>query len=124
MPASSVVTACTIPMARAWEFTTTTAPAIPMRRAGGIRSIGASGSPMAAAERSRTSGRSDGGGGTFKDIWTPNTFAQAGVYISDTATEGRIYALSSEHHVRNEVKLRNVSNWQIYALQMEEERGE
>jgi len=42
----------------------------------------------------------DGGGGTFKDIWTPNTFAQAGVYISDTATEGRIYALSSEHHVR------------------------
>ena len=66
----------------------------------------------------------DGGGGTFKDIWTPNTFAQAGVYISDTATEGRIYALSSEHHVRNEVKLRNVSNWQIYALQMEEERGE
>ncbi len=66
----------------------------------------------------------DGGGGTFKDIWTPNSFAQAGLYISDTATAGRIYALSSEHHVRNEVKLRNVSNWQIYALQMEEERGE
>jgi sugar lactone lactonase YvrE len=66
----------------------------------------------------------DGGGGTFKDIWTPNSFAQAGVYISDTATEGRVYALSSEHHVRNEVKLHNVSNWQIYALQMEEERGE
>jgi len=66
----------------------------------------------------------DGGGGTFKDIWTPNSFAQAGVYISDTVTEGRIYAMSSEHHVRNEVKLRNVSNWQIYALQMEEERGE
>ncbi len=66
----------------------------------------------------------DGGGGTFKDIWTPNTFAQAGLYISDTTTEGRIYAMSSEHHVRNEVKLRNVSNWQIYALQVEEERGE
>ena len=66
----------------------------------------------------------DGGGGTFKDIWTPNSFAQAGLYISDTATEGRIYAISSEHHVRNEVKLRNVSNWQIYALQIEEERGE
>ncbi len=66
----------------------------------------------------------DGGGGTFKDIWTPSTFAQAGVYIADTATEGRIYALSSEHHVRNEIKLRNVSNWQIYAVQMEEERGE
>lgn len=66
----------------------------------------------------------DGGGGTFKDIWTPSTFAQAGLYISDTTTEGRIYAMSSEHHVRNEVKLRNVSNWQIYALQIEEERGE
>ena len=66
----------------------------------------------------------DGGGGTFKGIWTPNAFAQAGLYISDTTTEGRIYAMSSEHHVRNEVKLRNVSNWQIYALQTEEERGE
>jgi Pectate lyase superfamily protein/SMP-30/Gluconolactonase/LRE-like region len=66
----------------------------------------------------------DGGGGTFKDIWTPSTFAQAGVYISDTATSGRIYEMSSEHHIRNEVKLRNVSNWEIYALQTEEERGE
>jgi len=66
----------------------------------------------------------DGGGGTFLDIWTPSTFAQAGLYISNTTTEGRIYQLSSEHHVRNEAILRNVSNWQIYALQTEEERGE
>src|ERR1035438_2285089 len=66
----------------------------------------------------------DGGGGTFVDIWTPSTFAQAGLYISDTSTEGRIYQLSSEHHVRNEVMLRNASNWEIYALQTEEERGE
>jgi Pectate lyase superfamily protein/SMP-30/Gluconolactonase/LRE-like region len=66
----------------------------------------------------------DGGGGTFVNIWTPSTFAQAGLYISDTSTAGRIYQLSSEHHVRNEVMLRNVSNWQIYALQTEEERGE
>jgi sugar lactone lactonase YvrE len=66
----------------------------------------------------------DGGGGTFKDIWTPNTFAQSGMYVSDTATEGRVYAMSSEHHVRNEIKLRNVSNWEIYALQIEVERGE
>jgi hypothetical protein len=66
----------------------------------------------------------DGGGGTFVDIWTPSTFAQAGLYISDTSTEGRIYELSSEHHVRNEVMLRNASNWEIYALQTEEERGE
>lgn len=66
----------------------------------------------------------NGGGGTFKDIWTPNTFAQAGMYISDTATEGRVYEMSIEHHVRNEVKIRNVANWQFYALQFEEERGE
>jgi hypothetical protein len=65
----------------------------------------------------------DGGGGTFFDIWTPSTFAQAGMLVSDTSTEGRIYEMSSEHHVRNEVQLRNVSNWRIYALQTEEERG-
>jgi hypothetical protein len=64
------------------------------------------------------------GGGTFLDIWTPSTFAQAGLYISNTSTEGRIYQLSSEHHVRNEVVLDHASNWQIYALQTEEERGE
>src|SRR6185436_20188105 len=44
--------------------------------------------------------------------------------VSNTATEGRIYEMSSEHHVRYEVQLRNVSNWKIYALQTEEERGE
>src|SRR4029077_10573006 len=66
----------------------------------------------------------NGGGGTFVDIWTPSTFAQAGLYISNTSTAGRVYELSSEHHVRNEVVLDHVSNWQIYALQTEEERGE
>jgi hypothetical protein len=66
----------------------------------------------------------NGGGGTFVDIWTPSTFAQAGLYISNTSTEGRVYELSSEHHVRNEVVLENASNWQLYALQTEEERGE
>ncbi len=66
----------------------------------------------------------DGGGGTFFDIWTPNSFAQAGMLISDTPTEGRIYSMSSEHHVRYEVQLKNVSNWRIYALQTEAERGE
>lgn len=66
----------------------------------------------------------NGGGGTFVGIWTPSTFAQAGLYVSDTSTSGRVYELSSEHHVRNEVVLHRVSNWQIYALQTEEERGE
>jgi sugar lactone lactonase YvrE len=66
----------------------------------------------------------DGGGGTFADIWTPDTFAQAGIYVSDTDTPGHVYELSSEHHVRNEVKLVRVKNWEIDALQTEEERGE
>lgn len=66
----------------------------------------------------------DGGGGTFADIWTPSTFAQAGFYVSDTDTPGHVYELSSEHHVRNEVKLMRVKNWEIDSLQTEEERGE
>lgn len=66
----------------------------------------------------------NGGGGTFVNIWTPSTFAQAGLYISNTSTSGRIYELSSEHHVRNEIMLSHASNWAIYALQTEEESGE
>jgi sugar lactone lactonase YvrE len=66
----------------------------------------------------------DGGGGTFFDIWTPSTFAQAGMVVSNTATEGRIYQISSEHHVRHEVQFHGVSHWRVYALQTEEERGE
>jgi sugar lactone lactonase YvrE len=66
----------------------------------------------------------NGGGGTFADIWTPSTFAQAGLYISHTSTPGRIFELSCEHHVRNEVKLNHVANWKIIALQTEEEWGE
>lgn len=65
-----------------------------------------------------------GGGGTFKDIWSANPQAQAGLLISDTTTEGRLYAVSVEHHVTVEVKLSHVANWRIYALQMEEERLE
>jgi len=66
----------------------------------------------------------DGGGGTFLDIWTPSSFAQAGMMVSDTETEGRAYQISSEHHVRNELKVRNAAHWHFYALQTEEERGE
>ena len=63
-------------------------------------------------------------GGTFLDIWTPSTFARAGMCVSDTDTPGRVYQLSSEHHVRHEVQIRNSANWAFYALQTEEERGE
>lgn len=66
----------------------------------------------------------DGGGGTFADIWTPSTYAQAGLYISNTSTQGHVYELSCEHHVRNEVVLDQVENWDLVALQTEEERLE
>jgi pectate lyase-like protein len=65
-----------------------------------------------------------GGGGTFADIWTPDTFAQAGFYVSDTKTPGHVYELSNEHHVRNEIKFDRVENWDINAPQTEEEAGE
>ena len=64
------------------------------------------------------------GGGTFKDIWTANTYATNGLYVSNTSTPGRMYAISLEHHVRNEARFDNVSNWKIYAFQMEEESRE
>ena len=66
----------------------------------------------------------DGGGGTFLDIWTPSTFARAGMMVSDTATEGRAYQISSEHHVHNEIMVQHAAHWRFYALQTEEERGE
>lgn len=65
-----------------------------------------------------------GGGGTFADIWTPNTFAQAGFYVSDTKTPGHVYELSNEHHLRTEIKLDHVENWDFNAPQTEEEAGE
>ncbi|MDR1259626.1 MAG: gluconolaconase [Tannerellaceae bacterium] len=65
-----------------------------------------------------------GGGGTIKDIWTANTYAAGGLYVSNTSTPGRIYAMSLEHHVRNEARFENVSNWKVYAFQFEEEGRE
>jgi sugar lactone lactonase YvrE len=64
------------------------------------------------------------GGGIFANIWTPSTFAQAGLYISDTKIPGRVFELSAEHHVRVEIKLKNVANWELDALQTEGEVGE
>lgn len=61
------------------------------------------------------------GGGTLKDIWTANTYAANGLFVSNTTTPGRIYAMSLEHHVRNEARFANVSNWRMYAFQFEEE---
>ena len=66
----------------------------------------------------------NGGGGTFKDIWTASTYATNGVYIDRTKTPGRIYAMSIEHHVRNEVRFNQVENWKVYCMQTEEESRE
>ena len=64
------------------------------------------------------------GGGILKDIWTANTYAASGLYVSNTSTPGRIYAMSLEHHVRNEARFSHVSNWNMYAFQFEEEGSE
>jgi len=66
----------------------------------------------------------DGGGGTFNGLWTPNTYAQAGLYVSDTSTPGHVYEMSAEHHVRAEIVLDRVRNWEFLAPQTEEEAGE
>jgi hypothetical protein len=63
----------------------------------------------------------DGGGGTFAAVWSPNTVAQAGFYVSNTTTPGHVYELSAEHHVRAEIVLDHVANWEFLAPQTEEE---
>ncbi len=63
----------------------------------------------------------DGGGGTFADIWSPNTFAQAGFVVTNTRTPGHVYELSNEHHVRNEIMLDGVENWEFLSPQTEQE---
>lgn len=63
----------------------------------------------------------NGGGGIFKDIWSANTYASTGLLITDTDTPSRMYEVSVEHHVRNEVSMRHVRHWKFYSLQLEEE---
>lgn len=66
----------------------------------------------------------DGGGGTFNGLWTPNTYAYAGLHVSNTSTPGYVYEMSAEHHRRAEIVLDRVQNWQFFAPQTEEEAGE
>jgi hypothetical protein len=66
----------------------------------------------------------DGGGGTFADVWSPNTFASAGFYVTNTSTPGHVYEMSVEHHARNEFVLDNVENWEFLAPQTEQEVGD
>ncbi|MFA9391962.1 MAG: glycosyl hydrolase family 28-related protein [Prolixibacteraceae bacterium] len=66
----------------------------------------------------------NGGGGILKDIWTASTYSGTGFYVSNTSTPGKVYAMSLEHHVRQECRLNKVSNWKFYAFQFEEEGRE
>ncbi len=66
----------------------------------------------------------ENGGGTIKDVWTASTYATSGLYVSNTSTPGRIYAMSLEHHVRNEARFTNTANWKVYCFQLEEESVE
>ncbi len=66
----------------------------------------------------------DGGGGVFKDVWSASPYAEAGIAITNTSTQGKMYCISLEHHVRHEIKLNKVSNWNFYGFQTEEEKAE
>ncbi|WP_420140656.1 glycosyl hydrolase family 28-related protein [Sphingomonas sp.] len=66
----------------------------------------------------------DNGGGTFVDVWSPNTVASAGFYVTDTSTPGHVYEMSVEHHPRYEFVLDNVQNWEFLAPQTEQEVGD
>ena len=66
----------------------------------------------------------NGGGGTFANLWSPSTYAYSGIYVSDTQTPGHLYQTSVEHHVRSEISLNRVAHWELLAPQTEEEAGE
>ena len=63
----------------------------------------------------------DGGGGIFRGDWPHGTSSSLGLHIENTSTKGKIYQMSVEHHMQVETILRNVENWEFYALQTEEE---
>jgi sugar lactone lactonase YvrE len=63
----------------------------------------------------------NGGSGIFRGNWPHGTISSAGLRIENTSAPGKIYQMSVEHHMRVESLLDNVSNWEFYALQTEEE---
>jgi len=63
----------------------------------------------------------NGGGGIFRNNWPHGTNAKIGLRIENTETPGKIYQMSVEHHMRVEAEFHKVRNWDIYALQTEEE---
>ena len=65
----------------------------------------------------------NGGGGTFKNIWIVDNNTDMPFYINKTKTPGKIYEISVEHHKYHEVILDNVENWSFFGLQLEEDTG-
>jgi sugar lactone lactonase YvrE len=63
----------------------------------------------------------DGGGGIFRGNWPHGTTSSAGLVVENTSAPGKIYQMSVEHHMRVESQFHNAGNWEIYALQTEEE---
>ena len=63
----------------------------------------------------------NGGGGIFRGNWPHGTNARVGFRVEDTATPGKVYQISVEHHMRVESQFSNVQNWELYAVQTEEE---
>jgi sugar lactone lactonase YvrE len=63
----------------------------------------------------------DGGGGIFRGCWPHDPNAKVGLRVANTSTPGTIYQMSVEHHYRVEAEFHDVRNWNILALQTEEE---
>jgi len=63
----------------------------------------------------------DGGGGAFLGVWSPGSYSQSGLYVTNTKTPGQVYEISVEHHLYAEIKLDHVENWEFHAPQTEEE---
>jgi plasmid stabilization system protein ParE len=63
----------------------------------------------------------NGGGGIFRNIWPHGSNAKIGLRVENTDTPGKIYQMSVEHHFRVEAEFQAVRQWEMYALQTEEE---
>jgi sugar lactone lactonase YvrE len=63
----------------------------------------------------------NGGGGIFRNNWPHGTNAKIGLRVENTATPGKIYQMSVEHHMRVEAEFHGVRGWEMYAFQTEEE---
>ncbi|MEJ2647340.1 MAG: glycosyl hydrolase family 28-related protein [Sedimentisphaerales bacterium] len=88
---------------------------------GGGGGFGRRGGGGASSARNPDIWVTDGGGGVFRGDWPHGTSSSEGFVIENTSTKGKIYQMSVEHHNRVELDLKNVENWEFYALQTEEE---